>query len=70
METFAKVLLVLAVVLAIVGGALLLALRLGVGRIPGDFVYRSPNVTVYVPLGLMLVLSIVLTIVLNLLFRR
>ena len=40
------------------------------GRLPGDIVWRRGNVTVYVPLGLMLLLSILLTLLLNLIFRR
>jgi hypothetical protein len=70
METLGKVLLVVAVVLAIVGGVLLLAARLGFDRIPGDLVFRNSNLTVYIPLGMMLVVSIVLTIVLNVFLRR
>jgi hypothetical protein len=69
-ETLGKVLIALAVLLAVVGALLLLFSRLGVDRVPGDIVYRRPNVTVYVPLGTMILVSIVLTIVLNLLFRR
>ena len=70
METAGKVLLVAAGVLAVVGlGALVLA-RLGVDRLPVTLHWKSENVTVVVPVGLMIVLSIVGTIVLNLFFRR
>ena len=70
METAGKVLLVAAGVLAVVGlGALVLA-RLGVDRLPATLHWKSENVTVVVPIGLMIVLSIVGTIVLNLFFRR
>jgi Protein of unknown function (DUF2905) len=69
METAGKVLLVSAVVLAIVGlGSLGLA-KLGVDRVPGTLSWRSGNVTVFVPLGLMLLVSIVGTIVLNVFLR-
>ena len=70
MDTLGKWLLVFAVVLAIVGGAVLLVSRLGVGRLPGDIVIHGKNVTFYFPLGLSIVLSIVLTVVLNLFSRR
>lgn len=40
------------------------------GRLPGDIYYSKGNFTVYFPLATMLILSIVLTIVLNLFFRR
>jgi len=69
-ETAGKILLVAAGVLAVVGlGALLLA-RLGVDHVPGTFRWKSDNVTVLVPIGLMLIVSIVGTIVLNLFLRR
>ena len=52
METAGKVLLVSAVVLATVGlGALGLA-KLGIDRLPGTL-WKSDNVTVFVPIGLM-----------------
>ena len=71
METAGKVLLVAAGVLVVLGlGALLLA-RLGVDRLPGTIRWKpSDNVSVTVPVGLMIVVSIVGTIVLNLLSRR
>jgi hypothetical protein len=43
--------------------------RLGLGRLPGDFVIRGGRATVFVPLATSIVLSIVLTVVLNLLAR-
>ena len=70
METAGKVMLIFAVVLAVVGlGALGLA-KLGVDRVPGTLSWKSDNVTVFVPLGLMLIVSIVGTILLNVFLRR
>jgi hypothetical protein len=70
METAGKALLVSAVVLAIVGlGALGLA-KLGVDRVPGTLSWKSDSQTVFVPIGLMLLVSIVGTIVLNVFLRR
>ena len=70
METAGKVLLLGAVVLAIVGlGALGLA-RPGVDRVPGTLSWKSDNVTVFVPIGLMLLVSIVGTVALNVFLRR
>jgi len=58
------------------GGLLLLGLLLvvigklpGLGRLPGDIVIQRENLTVYIPLGTMLLVSLVLTLVLNLLSR-
>jgi hypothetical protein len=70
MESLAKVLLITALVLGAVGAGLLLAAKLGVGRLPGDLVIKRDGFTLYAPIGLMIVLSIVGTIVLNLLARK
>ena len=71
METAGKALLAAAAVLLVLGlGALLLA-RLGVERLPGTVRWRpSDNTSVTIPIGLMVVVSIVGTIVLNILIRR
>jgi hypothetical protein len=52
--------------LLVVGGVLMLFGRL---NLPGDFVWRRGNVTFVFPLATCIVASIVLTILLNLLFR-
>ena len=70
MEGLAKAILTLAAALAVVGGALLLASKLGLGRLPGDLVVRRGNFTLYAPIGLMLLLSLVATILLNLFWRN
>jgi hypothetical protein len=59
-----------AVVLIVLGGLFLLLGRLGIDRMPGDVVFRRGNATFYFPIGLMILLSIMGTIVLNLIFRR
>ena len=65
-----RYLLVGAIVLAVTGGLLLLAGGLGLGRLPGDLAFGKKNVRVYVPIATSIVLSVVATIVLNLLSRR
>ena len=59
-------LLAAGVALALVGGVVLVLAKLGVGGLPGDIVYRRGNFSLYVPLGLMILVSVVLTILLNL----
>ena len=63
-------LLVAGVLIAALGAILLLADRFGLPRLPGDILVRRDNFTFYMPLGLMIVVSIVLTIIVNLLSRR
>jgi Protein of unknown function (DUF2905) len=69
-EGLGRVLIGVAIVLLVLGGLFLLLGRLGLDRLPGDLVFRRGNVTVYFPIGLMILLSIVGTILLNLFFRR
>jgi Protein of unknown function (DUF2905) len=59
-----------AVVLLVIGGVLFLLGRFGVDRLPGDLVFRRGDLTLYIPIGLMVLLSIVGTLVLNIIFRR
>ena len=70
MSTVGKVLLFAGIALALAGLAFLLLARLGVTRLPGDIVVRRGNFTLYAPIGLMILLSVVLTIALNLFLRR
>jgi DUF2905 family protein len=69
-ETAAKVLLIAASALALLGGLLLLASRLGINRLPGDVLVKRGNFTFYAPIGLMIVLSLLFTLVLNVFLRR
>ena len=62
-----RLLLVFGVVLVVVGGALMLFGRF---HLPGDITIRSGNTTFYLPLATSIVLSIVATVVLNLVFRQ
>lgn len=63
--------------LLIIFGAILIAAgilvtffgRLGLGKLPGDIVYRRGNFTFYFPLVMSILLSIVLSVLLWL-FRR
>ena len=62
-----RLLLVAGVLLIVVGGALMLFGRF---HLPGDITFRSGNVTVYLPIATSIILSVILTVVLNLLFRQ
>jgi multisubunit Na+/H+ antiporter MnhG subunit len=59
-----------AIVLLVIGALFLMLGRLGVDRLPGDLVLRRGNATFYFPVGLMILISVVGTIILNLVFRR
>lgn len=69
--TLGKWLLALGLVLGVVGILLILGTRLSipVGRLPGDIRFTQGKLTVYVPVVTCLLLSLLLTVVLNLLLR-
>jgi len=68
--TLGRGLLYVGIGLVAVGGLLMLLGRvLDLGNLPGDLVYKGEHVRVYIPLGTMIVLSILLTILLNFVLR-
>jgi hypothetical protein len=56
--------------ITVIGVVVMLAGRLGVHRLPGDIVVRRGNFTFFFPIVSCILVSIILTIVLNLIFRR
>jgi hypothetical protein len=66
--TVGKILIVSGVVILAIG--ILVQVGLPLGRLPGDIKIQNGNFTLYAPLATGLLLSIVLTIVLNLVIRR
>ncbi len=70
MDSVGRALLAMGVLLVLLGGAFLLASKLGWTRLPGDILWRKGNFTFYAPIGLMIVVSVLLTIALNLFSRR
>ena len=66
-----KVLVLLGALLVVAGAGVVLLGRthFPVGRLPGDFLYRGKNTTVYFPLATSVVVSVVLSVVLYLVSR-
>lgn len=69
LESFGKLLLVGGGLIAAAGLILLLFGRLGIGRLPGDIFIQRDNITFYFPLATMLLVSIILTLILNFIRR-
>jgi hypothetical protein len=65
-----RILLVIGLVLVVVGGLAALGVRLPFGRLPGDIAIEGEHGGIYVPIVTMIVVSVVLTILLNLFLRR
>jgi hypothetical protein len=71
MDSLARVLIVCGVVLALLGGLLLLAGKIPfLGRLPGDIIIHRENWSFYFPLTTSILLSILLTLLFSLFGRR
>ena len=71
MDSLARMLIVFGVVLALLGGLLLLAGKIPfLGRLPGDILIRRENWSFYFPLTTSILLSILLTLLFSLFGRR
>ena len=67
MQDIGRLFLVFGVLLALIGGGLMLFGRF---HLPGDLTIRSGGVTIYIPIATGIILSIVLTVVLNVVLRH
>ena len=70
MEDIGRAIMVAGGALFLVGLFLVLSGRLpGLGNLPGDITIQRDNIALYMPCGTMIVVSVVLTLVLNLISR-
>jgi hypothetical protein len=69
LQTLGKYLALLGLSLLVVGGLLALGGRLGLGSLPGDVRVQRESFGCYLPIATSILLSLLLTIVLNLLLR-
>lgn len=71
MADIGRILIFLGLILALLGGIVLLAGKIpGVGRLPGDILIQRRNVTFYFPIATSILISIVLSLIFWLLSRR
>lgn len=71
MAEMGRLLLVIGVVIALVGGVLLVAGRFfpWLGNLPGDIRYEGENTKVFIPITTMILISVVGSIILNIIAR-
>ncbi len=70
-EDLGKTLIFIGVILLLLGGGMLLLQKIPfLGRLPGDIYIKKGNFTFYFPLVTCILLSLFLTIILSLFFRR
>jgi len=65
-----RFLVVIGILLVVVGGLAMAGIRLPFGRLPGDVAITGEHGGLFIPLGTMLVLSVVLTLLFSLFTRR
>ena len=70
-ESLGRMLVYIGVVTVLIGGFFILVAKVPwFGKLPGDFVWRREGLTIYVPLVTMILVSLVLTVLLNIIWRR
>lgn len=71
METFARYIMFGGIALFLIGGGVYLAVKFGIplGRLPGDIRIEGENGSFYLPVTSSILISVMLTIVLNIIGR-
>ena len=70
-ETFGKTLMIIGVLLIVVGAVMHFGGKIaGLGRLPGDIHIQKDNFSFHFPIVTSIIVSILLTVLLNLFFRR
>ncbi len=71
MESIARFLVIGGIILILIGGGVYLAAKFGIplGRLPGDIRIEGENGSFYFPLATSILVSLILTIILNVIVR-
>ncbi len=70
-ENIGKVLIITGLVIIAIGALIMLSGKISwIGKLPGDILIQKKNYTFYFPVATSIVLSILLTLILWLFFRR
>jgi hypothetical protein len=67
---FGRVLVLVGAGIVVLGVLMLVGDKLGLGKLPGDVMWRGKNTTVHFPIATSIVVSVVLTVLLNLFLSR
>ncbi|GAB4407750.1 MAG: hypothetical protein OHK0032_03100 [Thermodesulfovibrionales bacterium] len=71
MQYIGRFLVILGIVIALIGGLLLLSGKIPwLGRLPGDIIIQRKNFTFYFPIATSILISIIITLILWLIGRR
>lgn len=71
LDSVGRLMIFMGIILVVVGGIMVFSGKLfNLGRLPGDIFVQRGNFTFYFPLATSIIISIVLTLLLSILFRR
>ncbi|QTA37835.1 DUF2905 domain-containing protein [Thermosipho ferrireducens] len=65
-----KLLIVTGITILIIGILFYLMEKVNLFHLPGDIVIKRKNITIFIPVTSMIIISIILTVIFNVLFRR
>jgi hypothetical protein len=68
-EQIGRILIIVGIVVLVLGVIFLLLGRTQIGKLPGDISFSSGNFTCFVPIVSMILLSLLLTLILNVVIR-
>ena len=70
-ESIGRMLLYIGIILVLIGAFFILAAKVPwFGKLPGDFVFKREGLTIFLPITTMVLVSLVLTFLLNIIWRR
>ncbi|MGB7290838.1 MAG: DUF2905 domain-containing protein [Thermodesulfobacteriota bacterium] len=70
-QSLGKIILVMGIFLVVFGSLILLSPKIPfIGRLPGDILIRRDNFTFFFPLATSIIISLIITIILNLILGR
>ncbi len=70
MPRFSKVFIEIGILFIICGFVLFLFEKVGLFKLPGDIVVQKKNFTIYIPIVTSILISLILTIIINVLLRK
>ncbi|NSW90855.1 MAG: DUF2905 domain-containing protein [Firmicutes bacterium] len=68
-QIMGKYLIIFGIIFVIIGVFLFVGGRIGLGKLPGDIIVRKKNFVFYFPLITCIIISIILTLIFNLIPR-
>ncbi|SHK23975.1 DUF2905 domain-containing protein [Paramaledivibacter caminithermalis] len=70
MESFGRLIITFGIIIIVIGLIITFGSKIGFGRLPGDIFIKKGNITFYFPILTCIIISILLTVIGNLFFRR